>query len=444
MLAGSEGPGGIDFNNPWFAQALGVVALAFILFSGGLDTDWANVRPVLGQAVTLSTFGVFITAGLVGLFVSFFLDFTLLEGLLFGAIISSTDAAATFSILRTRSIRLKGNLEPLLELESGSNDPMAVFLTMAFTALLGDPTASVIELIPMFLLQMALGAAAGYGLGRLMVLMTNRVRLEYDGLYPVLTISYVLLAYGLTTFLGGNGFLAVYLAGIVLGNSNFIHKRSLLQFHDGLAWLMQIIMFLTLGLLVFPSNVIPLVGAGLLVSAFLIFIGRPVSIGVTLFFTRLNLREKAMISWVGLRGAVPIILATFPLLEGLPKAQLIFNLVFFIVLTSVLLQGTFLPAVAKWLKVAAPLPPKSEQPLAIASPADLKNDLVEIEVPPTSKVVGRSIVSLRLPRETLIVLIGRNDDFFVPHGSTVLRANDRLLILADKDQLDEVQSVLES
>ncbi len=242
MLAGSDGPGGIYFDDPWLAQSLGVAALAFILFSGGLDTRWEDVRPVLWKGVALSTLGVFITAILVGWFATTALDFSWLEGLLLGAVVSSTDAAAVFSVLRSRNVSLKGQLKPLLELESGSNDPMAVYLTIGFIQLLSQPAASMMDLIPLFLQQMTLGAAFGYGIGKAMVWIVNRVRLEYEGLYPVLTVSLVLLDYGATSALGGNGFLAVYLAGLVMGPSDFIHKRSLMRFHDGLAWLMQIAM----------------------------------------------------------------------------------------------------------------------------------------------------------------------------------------------------------
>src|SRR6185295_1976295 len=334
MLAGSDGPGGIPFDDAHLAQSLGVVALALILFSGGLDTEWASVRPVLGKGLALSTVGVLITAILVGLFAKVVLGFSLLEGVLLGAIVSATDAAAVFSVLRARSVGIKGHVRPLLELESGSNDPMAVFLTTGLIGIMTHPGESVFSLIPMFIQQMALGAALGYAMGKLIVLTINRLALEFEGLYPVLTLSLILLTYGAVAALGGNGFLSVYIAGLIMGKNDFIHKRSVTRFHDGLAWLMQIAMFLALGLLVFPSHLLPIVGLGLLSSLFLMLIARPVSVLVTLAFSRMGLNEKLMISWVGLRGAVPIVLATFPLLAGMPKSEIIFDLVFFIVLTS--------------------------------------------------------------------------------------------------------------
>jgi cell volume regulation protein A len=446
MLAGSEGPGGIPFDNAYLAQSLGVVALVFILFAGGLVTTWESVRNVIGKAIALSTLGVLITALLVGLFATLVLGFSLLEGILLGAIVSSTDAAAVFAVLRERSVGLKGEIKPLLELESGTNDPMAVFLTVGLTGLLANPNSSMLGLLPMFLQQMTLGALLGYGFGKATVFVINRMRLESEGLYPVLSLALVLLTYGATSSVGGNGFLAVYIAGLVLGNHDFIHQQSLIRFHDGLAWLMQIAMFLTLGLLVFPSRLVPVVGVGLLVALVLMFVARPVGVYLTLFFTGMRWREKTMISWVGLRGAVPIILATFPLLAGIPQANTIFNLVFFIVLTSVLLQGTTLPVVARWLGVDAPLEVKRQYPLELVELEGfkIKSELIEVPIPPDSPAVGRQIVELGLPRGALVVLIGRSNDFFVPRGGTVLEAGDVLLLLADQKSLADVRSIVGS
>jgi cell volume regulation protein A len=444
MVAGSDGPGGIYFDDARLAQSLGVVALATILFAGGLDTEWHSVRPVLGRALALATFGVLMTAALLGGFVSSVLGYALLDGLLLGAIVSSTDAAAVFAVLRSRNVSLKGPLKPLLELESGSNDPMAVFLTTGLIRLVTIPGASVAELAPAFVVQMALGAAAGYGLGRLMIVLVNRLRLEYEGLYPVLTLSFVLLTYSATAVLGGNGFLAVYVAGLVMGSHDFIHKRSLTRFHDGLAWLMQIAMFLTLGLLVFPSRLPAVIDVGLLVSLFLMFVARPVSVFLTLSVTRMPFREQAMVAWVGLRGAVPIILATFPLVAGVPRADHIFNLVFFIVLTSVLLQGTSIPLVTRWLGVAAPLPATpSILPEALAS-RDLKASLVELAVPRDSAASGRQVVELGLPEGALIVLIKRGDEMLVPSGGTLIAADDSLLVVGEPHIITRVRALLES
>jgi len=348
MLAGSEGPGGIEFDYPRLAQSLGVVALTLILFSGGLDTDWQQIRPVISHGLALSTIGVCLTAGLVAGFAVWFLSFAPLDGLLLGAIVSSTDAAAVFAVLRSRRARLKGQLTPLLELESGSNDPMAVFLTIGLIGLLAH-TSTIADMVFLFFRHMILGALIGYSAGIAMSVLIRRLHLEYEGLYAVLSLAVALFTYGITASVGGNGFLAVYVAGLTAGNRQFKQLDNLRRFHEGQAWLMQILMFLTLGLQVFPSRILPVVGTGLILSLFLMFIARPVAIFLTLLPTGLDLKERALIAWVGLRGAVPIILATFPLTAGLVQAETIFDLVFFIVLTSVLLQGASLPLVARWL-----------------------------------------------------------------------------------------------
>ena len=257
MLAGSEGPGGIHFDDPAIAQSIGVVALGLILFSGGLDTRWAEVRPVFTKGLSLSTAGVVFTALIVSMAAIFLLGFSLLEGFLLGAIVSSTDAAAVFSILRSRRASLKGDLRPLLEFESGSNDPMAVFLTIGAITLLMQPGTSFLSLIPLFVQQMAIGGLLGYGMGKGTAWLINIVKLEYEGLYAVLTLASALLIYGLTVMVGGNGFLAAYIAGMVIGNSAIVHKKSLIRFHEGIAWLMQITLFLALGLFVFPSEILP-------------------------------------------------------------------------------------------------------------------------------------------------------------------------------------------
>ncbi|PJF34662.1 MAG: potassium/proton antiporter, partial [Candidatus Thermofonsia Clade 1 bacterium] len=387
MLAGSEGLGGIAFDDAALAQAIGVVALALILFAGGLDTDWEVVRPTLRSGLSLATLGVIITAILVGFFAHAFLNFGLLEGLLLGAILSSTDAAAVFAVLRGRGVHLRGKLEPLLELEAGSNDPMAIFLTIALTSLVAQPIRPISELFVLFIQQIVLGVLGGVLIGLLGLWLLNRLRLEYDGLYPVLTLALAMLTYGATAALGGSGFLAVYLAGLLLGNRDFIHKKSLTRFHDGMAWLMQITMFLSLGLLVFPSRLVPMAGMGLVVALFLMLVARPFSALVALLFSRFTLRERLMVGWVGLRGAAPIILATFPLLAGLPKADTLFHLVFFAVLASVLLQGPTIVPIARWLGVEAPQLRRQSAP-----EISLKDSTVEIVLPPDSAAIGRQLL----------------------------------------------------
>jgi len=437
MLAGSDGLGGIYFDDPALAQLIGVYALVLILFSGGLNTEWEQIRSVIKGGLSLSTFGVLLTALVVGFFTAALLELSLLEGFLLGSIVSSTDAAAVFSVLRSKGISLKGRLKPLLEFESGSNDPMAIFLTIGLVHLLAHPDSSPWSLLLLFVQQMLIGAALGWGMGRFMLFIVNRIRLGHEGLYPVLTLSLVFLTYQLTDMLGGSGFLAVYMAGIILGRCDFIHKKSLLRFHDGLAWIMQIAMFLTLGLLVFPSRLTPIIGVGLLIAACLMFIARPLAIFIGLLPIPMKWREKMFISWVGLRGAAPIILATFPLLANLEQADLIFNIVFFVVLTSVLLQGTTIPLVAKWLRVDSPVIPKRVYPIKFNPMSGLKGELKELTIPHNASVSGKAIFELGLPDEFLVILIARGNDFLLPSGGTLLQGGDVLLVLSDNESYRE-------
>ncbi|WP_299754860.1 potassium/proton antiporter [uncultured Pontibacter sp.] len=443
ILAGSEGIGGIYFDDAKTAQSLGTLALTLILFSGGLDTRWQSTRPVLWRGITLSTLGVLITALLVGVFASYLLGFTLLEGMLLGAIVSSTDAAAVFSILRSRNIGLKNNLRPTLELESGSNDPMAYFLTVSFTFLLTNSEASLWDLVPMFFLQMSIGAVAGVAMGFVMAWTINRINLEQDGLYPALTLAMVLFTFSFTNLLNGNGFLAVYTSSVILGNKNFIHKRSLTRFYDGIAWLMQILMFLTLGLLVFPSHVLPVLGVGVLVSLFLIFVARPISVFISMAFFKSSWQDKVYLSWVGLRGAVPIVFATYPLLAGLNRSDMIFNIVFFIVLTSVMLQGTTLKLVADWLGLSLVEDATKRMQLGEDLGYNAKNELVELQLGPESSGIGKSLVQLQLPKTSLIVLIDRGGRFVTPNGQTVLEPYDKLMVMVDNEaELNGVREIL--
>ena len=444
MLAGSEGIGGIYFDDPALAQNLGVIGLIFILYAGGFDTLWTQVRPIVAQGAVLATVGVFITAGLLAAFVRYALGFSWLEAFLLGSIVSSTDAAAVFAILRSRGVALRPPLRPLLELESGSNDPMAIFLTTATIGLITGALDSPLSVAPLFLQQMLIGAIAGLAFGRIMVYVTNHVRLEYEGLYPVLTMGMVLFVYSVTNLIQGNGFLAIYIAGVVMGSSNLIHKRSLIRFHDGLAWLMQIVIFVTLGLLVFPSQLIPIMGAGLLTAAFLMLVARPVSVFLLLAPFRPNLRMTSLVAWVGLRGAVPIVLATYPLIAQVERANEIFNLVFFIVLTSVLLQGSSIPIVARWLGVDEPLRNRPRPPIEFESNEGIQGDLVELELREDSPAVGKRLVEMGLPSGALLVLVGRGNQFFVPSGHTQLEKGDVIYLLADELTLHQVEELLAS
>ena len=379
MFAGSEGIGGIYFDDPKLTQFIGVVALNFILFSGGLETQWTGIKPVLWRGVVLSTVGVLLTALSIGLFVFWISDFSLLEGLLLGAIVSSTDAAAVFSILRSKNIGLKRNLRPTLELESGSNDPMAYFLTISLTYLVVNGETSSLQLIWMFIKQMVLGAGVGILMGYLNIRIINRIKLQAEGLYPVLVLALMFFTFSFTDIIGGNGFLAIYISAIILGNTQF----------------------------------------------------------------KMQIREKLFISWVGLRGAVPIVFATYPLIAGVDKAGTIFNLVFFISTTSVILQGTTLPIVAKWLRLIVPEKAKRKFAIDIELSDESKNALLEIDLSADSTAINRKIVELALPKNALIVLINRNGKYITPGGNTRLEQGDRLIITGDNEEaIEKTLSVL--
>ena len=362
MLAGSEGIGGLSFENYNLAKTIGDLALIFILFTGGLETEWKSIRPVLVQGLIMSTLGVALTMFFLGTFAWFMLGsfssvmvgsdgINWVDGLLLGAIISSTDAAAVFSILKSSNLKLKGNLQALLELESGSNDPMAVLLTTTLVNIVKTGDVSFLNLGITLIAQLAIGIIGGYGFGRLMTWIINNIKVNAQGLYPVISLGQVLLTYSVITLLQGNGFLGVYIAGVVLGNSNFTYKSTILDFHDAISWLMQIGMFLLLGLLVFPSQLITVAPIAIIIALFLMFIARPLSVIIGLAISPYNNSEKLFISWVGLRGAVPIILAISPIAVGIPDAKTLFNVVFFIVLISVSIQGFSLGPTARWLKL---------------------------------------------------------------------------------------------
>ncbi|HEX7362192.1 MAG TPA: potassium/proton antiporter [Bryobacteraceae bacterium] len=433
MVAGSEGPGKIPFDNASLAQFAGVIALAFILFAGGLDSSWPSVSPVLWQGLSLASIGVFLTAFLAGSFAAYLFNLSWLQGLLLGSIVSSTDAAAVFSVLRSQRISLKGRMQPLLEFESGTNDPMAVFLTLGLVQVLTLPGHGLVLLVPLFAEQMGIGAVVGFAAGKSGVWLMNWIKLDVEGLYTAITVCIVLLGYGVTAALGGSGFLAVYLAGLVMGNSDFVHRRSLTRFHDGLSWLMQIALFLVLGLLVFPSRLIPLAAVSVLFTFFLIVVARPVSVFVALALAKLHFRQKLFVSWVGLRGAVPIVLATFPLLGGVPQADLYFNIVFFTVAISVLVQGTTIGWVAKRLNLEIP---------SSGTDRRFPPGVAEIWIGPESPAAGKQLVTLHIPRDAHIMLLARGSEHLLPRGSTILNVGDILSVVATPEALAKVRAIL--
>lgn len=366
MLAGSDGIGGIWFEDAALAQKVGVVALAFILFSGGMDLDASTARPYLGLSLSLATVGVLVTAGIVGVSCVWLLGFSWLEAMLLGSIVASTDAAAVFSTLARGAVPMREGVRRTLEIESGSNDPMAVFLTTALIGVLTTPSSSLLDMAVGFLVQMPVGAIGGWVLGRLGVWAMRQIALEHGGLYHVLSIVVVLASYSGVALIGGNGFLAVYVAGVAFGNGAFPQRKGLRRFHDGLAWISQIVMFLVLGLLVFPSQLPAVALPAMAVALVLMFVARPLAVLVSVAPLGVPLREQGLLAWCGLRGAVPIVLATFPLLAGLPQAQKMFDIVFFVVLFSALFQGPTIPWVTQRLGLAE-IDPTEPQPEASAA-----------------------------------------------------------------------------
>ncbi|ATW04035.1 potassium/proton antiporter [Sphingorhabdus sp. YGSMI21] len=340
MLAGVDGPGGFYFENFELTQGIGIACLLFILFSGGMGTAWRDVRRMAAPALLLATIGVLISAGIVALSAIFILGFGPLQGALLGAVIASTDAAAVFAVLRSSGLDLHGDVPALIETESGSNDPMAIFLVGAALFLIESPSASPLQLAPDFVIQMVMGAIVGVAIGFGMPEVLKRGGYQQGGLAFVISIAAALIAFGLAEVLAGNGFLASYLAGIVAGNRTYAAKATVAGFQDGMAWLSQVVMFFTLGLLVTPSNLAPVIIPGLSITFILMFVARPLSVFICLApFRQFDWRSKLFVSWAGLRGAVPIVLATFPMVAGVPGAFAIFNVVFFVVLLSSIIQG---------------------------------------------------------------------------------------------------------
>ncbi len=429
MLAGEEGLGGIAFDNYTLAHGIGTVALCVILFDGGLRTPLKSLRSAWQPAGVLATAGVLVTSVVTGLAAAWILDLPWIEGLLLGSIVGSTDAAAVFSVLRSKGLHLDKRLAATLEVESGSNDPMAIFLTVGMLEVLMERMPLGWQILGLFGKQMGVGLLAGALVGWLAVRLINLIKLDTAGLYPVLTGVCGLLAFGGAAALGGSGFLAVYVAGIWIGNSRFVFQRGTLLFHDGLAWIFQMAMFVVLGLLSYPSELLKVAGPGLLVAAVLIFVARPLAVMPLLLPFRFSAREMLFVSWVGLKGAVPIILATYPLLFGLEDGLKLFNVVFFVVLVSAVTQGWSLPAVARLLRLQQPPPSDPAVTLELTSLREVDADIVGYTVLPDSRAAGRRISQLALPEGAVVAMLARKEDMIPPRGSTQLRAGDHAFIL---------------
>ncbi|MEY1580984.1 potassium/proton antiporter [Providencia manganoxydans] len=429
MLAGEDGIGQIAFNNVNVSYAVGSLALALILFDGGLQTSVKSIRLVWKPAFTLATFSVLVTAGITGLAAAYILGIPLLEGLLLGAIVGSTDAAAVFSLLRNAGIYLNERLQSTLEIESATNDPMAIFLTVGLLQLLMNQQASGSELLLLFISQMGIGTLVGLSVGWLSIKIINKIKLLATGLYPVLVAACGLLSFGIASNLQGSGFLSIFVTGVVIGNARFVFQRNTFLFHDGLAWLSQIIMFVMLGLLVNPSSLLEVWFEGLVIALVLTFIARPIAVVPVLKLFGFNREEITLVSWVGLRGSVPIILAIFPFIYGLPGANLIFDVVFFVVLISATLQGSTLPYVARKLNLMQPPPLLPAATLDITAVDQIDADLVEYTLGEDCSAVDRRLSQLALPDQTVIAMITRGKSVLPPRGSTKLLANDHLFVV---------------
>ena len=429
MLAGEGGIGGIAFDNTLAAHALGSIALALILFDGGLQTPMSSIKQVWKPASVLATIGVAVTAGVTGMAAAYFLGVPPLEGLLLGAIVGSTDAAAVFSLLRNAGIHLNSRLKSILEIESASNDPMAIFLTVGLLEILVNGMEPGVGLVKLFAMQMGIGTIVGLAVGWGTIKVIGKIRLTASGLYPVMVTSFGLLAFGVAANFGGSGFLAIFIAGVIIGDARFAFQRTTFLFHDGLAWVSQITMFVVLGLLVNLSSLLDVWLEGLLIASVLVFVARPVAVVPVLKIFGFNFREITLVSWVGLRGSVPIILAIFPLVFGLPNAYLIFNVVFFIVLISATLQGSTLSFVARKLGLIEKPPATPPATLEITSLGDVDAEIVEYTLGENPRAAGRTLAQLALPNSAVVAMVSRGNDVIPPRGSTRLYPGDHLFVV---------------
>lgn len=432
MLAGSEGPGGIEFEDYGLSFRLGTIALALILFDGGLNTPLGDLRRGVRPASILATVGVAGTAALLAL-AAWLLGFSWTEAFLLGAVVSSTDAAAVFSVLRGSGTQLKARVGSTLEIESGLNDPVAVILTMSLTRSLVDGQAPGLGILAEVFLQLLIGGALGGAIGLGGRLLLRWARLPASGLYPVLTLAVAFLAFGLPTVVGGSGFLAVYLAAVVLGHGETPYRNGLVRFHDAAAWCGQVMMFLVLGLLVFPSRLLEVAGTGLVLGLVLAFVARPLVVIPSLLLFRFPLREAVFVGWVGLRGAVPIILATFPVLAGAPGAERLFDIVFFMVVASALVPGSTVTWAARRLGLALPAVPPPRAVLEITSTQLVDGEVVSFYVDPALPVAGAAIADIPFPPRAAVMLIVRGSELVAPRGDVTFQPGDHVHLFCRKE-----------
>lgn len=435
MFMGTDGVG-YKYDNFEQAQFIGTIALSIILFSGGMDTRFSDIRPVVKEGIVLATVGVMLTALLTGTFIYFvsklfYEGLTVAESMLLASVMSSTDSASVFSILRSKGLNLSENLRPVLELESGSNDPMAFVLTIVLIEYIKVGAIDSI-IVASFFIQLIVGVVAGLVLGKLSVLAIRKISFDSQSVYVTFLVACVLFVYSFTWKFGGNGYLAVYIAGLIVGNAPHIpSKRHLRSFFSSFTWLWQILMFLTLGLLVNPKELLDVAWFGLSIGIFMIFLGRPISVFISLLpFKYFTQKARLYISWVGLRGAVPIIFATYPVIAEIPHARMMFNVVFFITIISLIVQGTSVPYFAHLLGLGKKTPDSSVE-FGLELPEEIDSATSELAVDTDMISRGNTISSLALPEHTLIILIKRADKFFIPRGKTVIEVGDKLLLMSD-------------
>lgn len=442
MLLGSDALDVIYFDNMNIAQLIGVIALIIILFEGGFQTKLSSVKMVAGPSLVLATVGVLLTAALVGIGAKLILDISWLEAFLIGSIVGSTDASAVFAVLKGKNIQEK--MTATLEVESGSNDPMAVFLTISVIQLIVSENASILLFIASFFWQMGIGLLLGLLFGKLGAKTINKINLDSSGLYPVLALAFAVITYSVTAMINASGLLAVYIAAMVIGNSDLTYRHSILRFYEGLAWMMQILMFILLGLLVFPSQLVDwgIIWKGMLLSIILIVVARPIAVFVTTFLFPYSLKELTFMSWAGLRGAVPIVLATFPMIAGVENSQLIFNIIFFVVLTSALIQGSTIPLFAEKLGLTSEGKSKSVHSLELVSIGKANAEIIEFEVGEGNGLINHTLREINFPKSVLVNAIIRDNELVTPQGDTTILEGDTLFILVDKRSLSTLKEML--
>ncbi|MEC9356244.1 MAG: potassium/proton antiporter [Pseudomonadota bacterium] len=441
MLAGVDGPGGIPFSDFRLANLLATLALAVILFDGGMRTSFASFRVAMRPALTLATVGVIITTGIVGAYAAWLLDLNWIQGLLLGAIVGSTDAAAVFSLLQTSAVSLNRRVASALEIESGTNDPMAVFLTISLLGMLTAPELpSAVDLLLFFIWQMGLGGALGWLGGQALVRGINRLELA-ESLYPLLALCGGILVYGLTSVLGGSGLLAVYIAGLVMGNRRIRSATGIRRFHDGVAWLSQIGMFVVLGMLANPSQVWTLAPKAASIVLVLLLLARPIAVFASLLPFRFTFREQLYIAWVGLRGSVPIVLATYPALAGAENAALYFNVAFFIVLSSLVIQGWTVAPMARLLGITVPASTAQVHRMEFDLPGQRGYEIASYRLSQNSRLVGKVPDRLRLPRSARVISLARRGKMLTQPSWGAMRTGDYISLLVHQDEVDELDGL---